>query len=66
MVSLGATNVTAKSAGKNYGHGKCAGFSTLYTKYYFDAFKKGKTKTGKKGAFGKRTLLSIYKIFEKN
>ena len=66
MVSLGANNVTARSAGKKYGHGKCAGFSTLYTKYYFDTFKNGKTTTGKKGALLKRTALSIYKAFENN
>ena len=66
MVSLGAENITSVSAGKKYGHGKCAGFSALYTKYYFDTFKKGKTTTGRKGAFVKRALLSIYKIFENN
>ena len=55
-----------RSAGKKYGHGKCAGFSTLYTKYYFDTFKNGKTTTGKKGDLLKRTALSIYKVFENN
>ena len=64
MMALGAKNVTARSAGKKYGHGKCAGFSTLYTKYYFDTFKKRKTTTGKKGAFFKRCSLSLYKIFD--
>ncbi|MDG2343598.1 MAG: hypothetical protein P8L23_03370, partial [Flavobacteriales bacterium] len=64
MIYLGANNVTARSAGKKYGHGKCAGFSTLYTKYYFDTFKNGKTTTGKKGALLKRIALTIYKIFE--
>ena len=64
MMALGAKNITARSAGKKYGHGKCAGFSTLYTKYYFDTFKKRKTTTGKKGAFFKRCSLSLYKIFD--
>ncbi len=66
MLNLGASNITAISAGKKYGHGKCAGFATLYTKYYFDTFKNGKTTTGKKGAILKRASLGLYKIFENN
>jgi hypothetical protein len=64
MLALGAKNVRAKSAGKKFGHNQCAGFSVIYTKYYFDSFLKG-SKKGRKGPLIKRTLLGIYKLFIK-
>ena len=64
MLALGANNVRAKSAGKKFGHNQCAGFSVIYTKYYFDSFLKG-SKKGRKGPLVKRTLLGIYKLFIK-
>ena len=64
MDALGAKNIRARSAGKRFGHNKCAGFSVIYTKYYFDSFLKG-SKKGRKGPVLKRFLLSVYKLFIK-
>ncbi len=62
MDELGAKNIRARSAGKRFSHNECAGFSVIYTKYYFDSFLKG-SKKGRKGPILKRFALSLYKLF---
>ena len=61
MDALGANNVKLRSAGKKYGHGKCAGPATVYSKFYFDSFLKG-SKKGRKGPILKRIVIGIYKM----
>ncbi len=61
MKELGAKNVTVRQGGKKYGHNKCALFTAIYTKYYFDSFRKG-SKKGKKGPVFKRFLISLAKL----
>jgi hypothetical protein len=61
MKKLGAEHVTLRRGGKKYGHYKCAIFSGMYTKLYFDSFLKG-SKYGRKGNVNKRFLLSLAKL----
>ena len=61
MKRLGAKNVYLKSGGKKFSHGKCAGTSSVYAKFFFDGYVKNK-KLFKKGPIHKRVLLSIYKM----
>lgn len=57
----GAKNVRLRHAGKKYGHNKCALFSAIYTKMYFDSFLKGSEK-GRKGPVFKRFLITLSKL----
>lgn len=61
MKELGAKHVKARRAAKKYGHGKCAIFATMYSKLYFDSFRKG-SKYGRKGNLNKRFLLGLAKL----
>ncbi len=61
MKALGAKNVKALRAGKKYGHQKCALFAAIYTKMYFDSFRKGH-KNGKKGPILHRLLIGLSKL----
>jgi hypothetical protein len=61
MKKLGAEHVTLRRGGKKYGHYKCAIFSGMYTKLYFDSFLKG-SKYGRKGNVNKRFILSLAKL----
>ncbi|HWB64568.1 MAG TPA: lipase family protein [Chitinophagales bacterium] len=61
MRALGAKHVTLRDAGKRYDHGGCAVFASLYTKMYFDSFRKG-SKYGRKGPAGKRFMVSLAKM----
>lgn len=61
MKGLGAANVKVRRGGKKYGHNKCALFTSIYTKYYFDSFRKG-SKKGRKGPVFKRFLISLAKL----
>ena len=61
MKRLGAKKVYLKSGGKKFSHGKCAGTSSVYAKFFFDGYVKNK-KIFKKGPIHKRLLLSIYKM----
>jgi pimeloyl-ACP methyl ester carboxylesterase len=56
MRARGAKHVTKRSGGKKFGHFKCAGFSAMYAKMYFDSFRKG-SKHGRKGPIGKRLII---------
>lgn len=60
MENLGAKNITLRPSGKRFTHYNCAIFATLYTKMYFNSFRKG-SKKGRKGPVGKRILLDIAK-----
>lgn len=61
MKSNGAKNVKLRKAGgKKYTHRKCADWSVVYTKFYFDSFRKG-SKKGRKGPVFKRWLVGIAK-----
>jgi hypothetical protein len=64
MKRAGAEHVTLKRAGKKFRHVPCALYATLYTKMYFDSFRKG-SKYGRKGPAGKRFLLALAKAFSK-
>ena len=62
MKKLGSKDVFLKSGGKKFDHYKCAGTSTVYTKFFFDRYLYNK-RIFKKGPLLKRGFLSIYKIF---
>lgn len=63
MKEMGAENVKLRKAGgKKYTHRKCADWSVVYTKFYFDSFRKG-SKKGRKGPVFKRWLVGIAKGF---
>lgn len=61
MRKLGAKHVTLRRGGRKYGHYKCAIFSGMYTKLYFDTFRNG-SKYGGKGNLNKRFLLALAKL----
>ncbi len=61
MKENGAQNVKLRKAGgKKFTHRKCADWAVLYTKMYFDSFRKG-SKKGRKGPVFKRMLIGIAK-----
>lgn len=61
MHARGARNVKLRKAGgKKYTHRKCADWAVVYTKFYFDSFRKG-SKKGRKGPVFKRWLVGIAK-----
>lgn len=63
MKANGAPNVKLRKAGgKKYTHRTCADWSVVYTKFYFDSFRKG-SKKGRKGPIFKRWLVGIAKGF---
>jgi len=64
MRENGSRHILLRNAGKKYDHYKCAIFSSLYTKMYFDSFRKG-SKYGRKGPLGKRMAIDIAKLFIK-
>lgn len=61
MKQNGAANVKAKMAGRRFRHGPCALYTSLYAKMYFDSIRAG-SKTGKKGPFWNRFLVSLSKL----
>lgn len=60
MKALGAENVKLRRAGKNFTHRACADWSVVYTKFYFDSFRRGSRK-GRKGPVFKRWMVGIAK-----
>jgi hypothetical protein len=63
MKEMGAKNVKLrKVGGKKYTHRKCADWAVVYTKFYFDSFRRG-SKKGRKGPIFKRWLVGIAKGF---
>ena len=61
MKENGASRIIMRSGGKKYGHNKCALFSLMNTKFFFDSFRNGST-NGSKGKVMKRMLVSIAKL----
>ncbi|MGB1247811.1 MAG: alpha/beta hydrolase [Chitinophagales bacterium] len=61
MKANGAENVKLINGGKKYGHNKCALFTSIYAKFFFDSIRDGKEK-GRKGPIFKRFLVSLAKM----
>ena len=64
MKENGAIHNRLRHSGKKFNHFDCAGFSAIYTKFYFDSFRKG-SKRGRKGPIMKRFMISMAKLFTK-
>lgn len=62
MKANGSKYVYLTHAGKKFNHFKCALYSVLYTKLFFDSFRKG-SRYGSRGPILKRMLLGISKLF---
>lgn len=60
MKKNGSTNLILRRAGVKVDHITCAGYAFVYTKLWFDTFRKGNEKGGK-GNFLKRFALSVKK-----
>ncbi|MCB9257242.1 MAG: prolyl oligopeptidase family serine peptidase [Chitinophagales bacterium] len=61
MKENGAERVFVRNGGKKYGHNKCALFSLMNTKFFFDSIKDG-DEDGNKGKLMKRFLVSLAKL----
>lgn len=61
MEEKGAERVILRNGGKKYGHNKCALFSLMNTKFFFDSIKNGNP-DGSKGKVMKRFLVSLAKL----
>jgi len=62
MKANGSKHIYLTHAGKKFNHFRCALYSVIYTKLFFDSFRKGK-KFGSRGPVFKRALLGISKAF---
>ena len=60
MLNNESTHLKLFRAGKDVDHITCAGYSFVYTKLWFNTFRKG-SKKGRKGNLLKRLALSIKK-----
>lgn len=60
MKALGAGRILKRHVGKRFTHRQCADYAVLYTKFFFDSFRKG-SKKGRKGPVFKRMLIGIAK-----
>jgi len=61
MKENGSKKVKLCKAAKKFGHVECAIFTSIYTKMWFDSFRKG-SKKGRNGNWVKRFLLYIQKV----
>ena len=61
MKENGSKTVKLRKVAKNLGHVECAIFTSIYTKMWFDSFRKG-SKKGRNGNWVKRFLLYIQKV----
>ena len=61
MKENGSKKVKLCNAAKKFGHVECAIFTSIYTKMWFDSFRKG-SKKGRNGNWVKRFLLYIQKV----
>ncbi|MDA9808381.1 hypothetical protein N9B89_03250 [Flavobacteriales bacterium] len=61
MKENGSKKVKLCNAAKKFGHVECAIFTSIYTKMWFDSFRKG-SKKGRNGNWVKRFLLYIQKL----
>jgi pimeloyl-ACP methyl ester carboxylesterase len=62
MLKNGSSNITLRNAGNKVDHIECAGYAFVYTKLWFNNFKKGSVK-GRKGSIFKRLALTLKKMF---
>ena len=60
MKENGSKTIKLRKSAKKLGHNKCALFTSIYTKMWFDSFRKG-SKKGRKGPWLKRFLLYLQK-----
>lgn len=60
MKENGSKNVRLRNSGKKFNHGQCAVYASVYTKYWFDSFRKG-SKKGRKGDPFKLFILEVAK-----
>ena len=60
MKKRGSKHVMLRPSGKKFDHGQCAVYTSVYTKYWFDSFRKG-SKKGRRGDPFKRFILEIGK-----
>lgn len=61
MKENGAERIILRNGGKKYGHNKCALFSLMNTKFFFDSIRDG-NEQGSKGNVMKRFLVSLAKL----
>ncbi len=61
MKKNGSKTIKLRRAAKKFGHINCAIFTSIYTKMWFDSFRKG-SKKGCKGPWLKRFLLYLQKV----
>jgi pimeloyl-ACP methyl ester carboxylesterase len=60
MKENGSKTIKLRKSAKKLGHVNCALFTSIYTKMWFDSFRKG-SKKGRKGSWIKRFLLYVQK-----
>lgn len=60
MTEKGSKRVVLRPSGKDFNHGQCAVYTSIYTKYWFDSFRKG-SKKGRKGDPLKLFILQLGK-----
>jgi hypothetical protein len=60
MKARGSKSVKLRHAGRKFNHNQCAVYSSIYTKYWFDSFRRGSRK-GRKGNPFKLFLLELNK-----
>jgi len=61
MKENGSTSVKLRKVGKKFRHGSCALFASIYTKMWFDSFRKG-SKKGRRGPLLKRWAITLQKM----
>jgi pimeloyl-ACP methyl ester carboxylesterase len=61
MKANGAERVLLTHAGRKYGHRKCALFTAMYAKLWFDSFVKG-SERGRRGSLFKRLFIGLAKL----
>ena len=61
MKENGSTSVKLRRVGKKFGHVECALFASIYTKMWFDSFRKG-SKKGRRGPILKRWGIAFQKM----
>jgi len=61
MKANGAERIILRNGGKKYGHNKCALFSLMNTKFFFDSIKNG-NENGSKGKIMKRFMVSLARL----
>lgn len=60
MKDNGSDQVILRRVGKKFGHVNCAFFASIYTKMWFNSFRKG-SKKGRRGPLHKRWAIALLK-----